>query len=619
MSWFVVMSSSSSPVHPVAIIGGGPIGLSASILLSIRKIPHILLERHTGTSIHPKACGINQRTTEIFRTMGVYDQVRAIACPDDIKVRTAWYTSLGKDAADGSGDDSQSLDGREIWSRYAWGGGPVAAEYETHSPARYEIVPQIRLEPLLAKRAKELNPDGLRYGAELTDLEERDGCVTLKVLDRKTGATEEVLAQYVIAADGGRFTTDKLGIKWLGERDILDMVTVHLRAPIRARHPDPRNFITWFTHPNAGGSIRTGFLYQIGPWPLDNPEDDSKEEWVFAFAPAADDPIRSNQDAIVDRIRSTLKLRDLPVEVISVSHWNVNALSAEKYRKGRVFLAGDAAHKIPPWGALGMNTGIQDVQNLIWKLGLALQDEEKYDSLLESYDTERRPVGRRIGQSSLNNMRSHTLDMDSALGIRSENSAEQNREAIRPFFDKTHPEHEKKRQAVEQASKVLDLEFKAPGAEVGWFYHGLGQATEEDHEPYLLEDGSLDTEVAIPSTVPGHNLPHVWVHKPGQGEQPLRDLLPLDKFLLIVDDDPGWDLIESNLVEIARVTTAEVSDGWAEPTQEWERLLGENEAVLVRPDGIIAWRGSWQDSLPQLWPIILERALYIGNDEIVRE
>lgn len=216
-------------VHHLVIIGGGPIGLSASILLSLRKIPHLLFERHTGTSIHPKACGINQRTTEIFRSMGIYEKVRAAACPDDVKTRTSWYTSLVTD--DGN---AGSVDGREIWSRDAWGGGPEAGAYERHSPARYEILPQIRLEPLLVERARELSPESLEFGSEVTDLEERasSGCVALKVLKRETGATREVLARFVIAADGGRGMTDKLGIKWTGERDILEMASVHFRARV---------------------------------------------------------------------------------------------------------------------------------------------------------------------------------------------------------------------------------------------------------------------------------------------------------------------------------------------------------------------------------------------------
>ena len=597
-------STSAQTVHPVAIIGGGPVGLSASILLSLRKIPHILLERHTGTSIHPKACGINQRTTEIFQLMGIYDEIRAVACPDDIKTRTAWYTSLGN-------QDANSVDGREIWSRDAWGGGPDAEEYETHSPARYEILPQIRLEPVLVKRAKSLSPESLRFGSEVTDLEERGSHVALKVLERETRATGEVLARFVIAADGGRGITDKLGIRWTGERDILEMASVHFRARIRERHPDPRNFITWFSHPDAGGSIRTGYLYQIGPWPFDSLEAQGIEEWVFACARTPNDPASFGRDDMLKRLRETLKLGELPVEIISLSHWNVQAISAERYREGRVFLAGDAAHKIPPWGALGMNTGIQDVQNLIWKLQLAL-DDEKYDHLLTSYDTERRPLGQRVGQSSLHNLRSHALVMDAALGMKPEHSSDENRAAIMAYFNQSHPEHAASRSAVEQASKVLDLEFKAPGLELGWFYPGLGGATEADHTSHFLEDGSLVSEMMLPSTVPGHNLPHVWVYQHGQ-KLPIRDLIPFNKLLLLVDDQPGWSLLKTNLVGIQQVTKSDAGNSWSEPTGEWARLLDGNDAVLLRPDGIIAWRGSWHSSLPQLWPAILDRALYISS------
>ncbi|KAG8156772.1 hypothetical protein KVR01_013377 [Diaporthe batatas] len=598
-------ASSDQTVHPVAIIGGGPVGLSASILLSLRNIPHVLLERHAGTSIHPKACGINQRTTEIFQLMGVYDQIRAVACPDDVKSRTAWYTSLGN-------QDGNAVDGREIWSRDSWGGGQYADEYERHSPARYEILPQIRLEPLLVSTAESLSPGSLKFGSEVTGLEERGSCVALKVLERATGVTSEVLARFVIAADGGRDITNKLGISWLGERDILEMASVHFRAQIRERHPDPRNFITWFSHPDAGGSIRTGYLYQIGPWPFDSLEAEASEEWVFACAQAPNDPVRFEREDMLKRLRETLKLGDLPVEIISLSHWTVQAVSAGRYREGRVFLAGDAAHRIPPWGALGMNTGIQDAQNLVWKLQMALEDEEKYAQLLTSYDTERRPLGHRVGQSSLHNLRSHALVMDAALGIKPEQCPRDNRSAIMAYFDQSHPDHATRRSAVEQASKVLDLEFKAPGLELGWFYPGLGGATEADHAPHLLENGNLMSQALLPSTIPGHNLPHVWVYKGGQ-ELPLRGLIPLGKLLLLVDEQPVWSSLEARTVHMERLSKSDKGDCWTEPTGEWARLLDGNEAVLLRPDGIITWRGSWHSSLPDLWPSVLDRALYTST------
>lgn len=567
----------------------------------------MLFERHAGTSIHPKACGINQRTTEIFREMGIYDAVRAIACPDDIKGRTAWYTSLRKGDAEG-GQNTDPVDGREIWSRDAWGCGVYADEYEKLSPARYEILPQIRLEPLLLQRARELNPEGLKFGHEVADVEERGDHAVLSVLARTTGTLEQCFARFVIAADGGRNVTDKLGVQWLGEKDILHMVSAHFKANLRERHPDPRNFMTWFSHPDAGGSIKTGYLYQIGPWPFDSPEAKAGEEWVFACAPIPNDPVSFDGDAMVQRLRNTLKLGDLSIEIVSLSHWHVNALSAETYRKGRVFLAGDAAHKIPPWGALGMNTGIQDVHNLVWKVHLALKDEKLYDALLQSYDIERRPVGQRVGQSSLYNMRSHGLVVDAALGMEPGKPPEENRKAVMPLFDASHPGHASKRRAVEAASKILDLEFKAPGMEVGWFYPGIGEATETDHAAHLLPDGNLNSEFAIPSTIPGHNLPHVWIYRNGE-KKAIRDLRPLNKLLLIVDANPGWCNLKSDLVEVEVINAT--GPAWVEPTGDWERLLAGQEAVLVRPDGILTWRGKWHESLPQSWFQVVRKALHV--------
>ena len=206
--------------NPVIIVGGGPVGLSCSILLSLRNIPHLLFERHATTSIHPKAAGINQRTTEIFRVMGIEDEVYAQAAPPTIAGRTAWYTSLGPA-------------GREIFSRDAWGGGQYREEYEAFSPSKYCILPQIRLEPILKRRAVELNPNGSFFNHEVLRVANVDGGGYIEVRNRASGNVRIETASYVVVADGGRMFTEQLGVSWSGEAGLFDMVTAHIRAPIR--------------------------------------------------------------------------------------------------------------------------------------------------------------------------------------------------------------------------------------------------------------------------------------------------------------------------------------------------------------------------------------------------
>lgn len=585
-------------ILPLVIVGGGPIGLSCSILLSLRSIPHVVFERHTSTSIHPKAAGINQRTMEIFRVMGIEEDVYARAAPANIAGRTAWYTSLGNE-------------GREIFSRDAWGGGEYQDEYEGFSPSKYCILPQIRLEPILKRRAVELNQTGIFYNCEVLDVQNDADCARVSVQDRSTNHVREVRASYVVVADGGRSMTDRLGIRWCGEGRLYDMVTAHIRSPIRQLHPDPTNFMTWFTNPEMGGSTKTGYLYQIGPWPaaLTYPE---LEEWVFACGRSSDDPESFDKDSMLERLRKTIAIPDLPIELLTFSHWTVNALFAEHYRAGRIFLAGDACHKIPPWGALGMNTGVQDIQNLVWKLDLALKDQTRYDALLDTYERERRDVGERVGLTSLANMRSHSNGIDKALGVTADQSRQENVEAAAAFFDPAHPDHSQKKAAIAEASKQLDTEFKAPGFEVGWFYPSADLDGEggERHGGQLDLDGKLVHHTYYESTIPGHHLPHVWVEDRRSGRRcALRDLLHLEKLTLFAGSRASGASKDGR----AQVVSVGGPNGWQDKSGKWEILRGVDESggVLVRPDGIVAWRGPLEECDAVRWTQLIDRILLV--------
>jgi 2-polyprenyl-6-methoxyphenol hydroxylase-like FAD-dependent oxidoreductase len=268
--------------------------------------------------------------------MGVEDEVYAQAAPAEIAGRTAWYTSLGDE-------------GKEVFSRDAWGGGQYEAEYATHSPSKYCILPQIRLEPILKRRAIELNPVGIRSYHEVLAVDNQPNFTEVTVQNRETKEIIRHRARYVIIADGGRQFTDKLGISWGGEANLTTMISVHIRAPIRPLHHDARNFMTWFTNPAMGGSTRTGYLYQLGPWPeaMTNPK---AEEWMFVCGITEDDPQVFDEETALARAKKTIGIPDLQIELLSLTHWTVNAVYASKWRAERCLLVGDSAHRIPPWG-----------------------------------------------------------------------------------------------------------------------------------------------------------------------------------------------------------------------------------------------------------------------------
>ena len=320
---------------PVVIIGGGPVGLVCSALLSLQGINHVVFERQPDTSIHPKAVGLNQRTIEIFRKIGVEHEVLRQAAPPSMSGRTAWYTSFGPN-------------GREICARYAWGGGPYQEAFEKASPCGYALLPQIRLEPILKQRALQLNAN-IFYSHEVDAVEDKEDHVLVSFHERGKARNATILATYTLGCDGGRALASQLGISMNGESDIVDMVTAHIRSPLSKHRPDPSVFLHWFISPELGGSLKTGYLYHIGPYPM-HPE---TEEWVFGCARLPHERSKPfSKPDMRQRIQQTLKISELEVEVFSLSHWYVNAIVAEKYRSkgGRVFLVGDAAHRIPPWG-----------------------------------------------------------------------------------------------------------------------------------------------------------------------------------------------------------------------------------------------------------------------------
>jgi 2,4-dichlorophenol 6-monooxygenase len=566
------MSDEPSNV-PVLIAGGGPAGLTASMLLSRLGIESLLVERRPGTSDLPKAHILNQRTMEIFSICGVADEVYEQGSPIEFMSRVAWYTSL---------TGPTELHGREIARCDSWGGGPDAPAYAAASRMRSTNLPQMRLEPILRRQAEALAPGRLRFSHEVVELHQDGDGVTVTVEDREAGNRYDVRAQFVIGADGGRTIGHAIGALLEGERDLVKMVSTHIKADISALNPDPACCIYWFINPDSAGSIGSGVLVKMGGrgW------GGNSDEWVFGCATTPDDPQVFDAPHVIDRVRRAVGDPELEVEIVRISPWRVEALVADRYGEGRVFLAGDAAHRHPPTGGLGLNAAVQDVHNLTWKLAAVLKGAADI-GLLETYETERRPVGQAIVAQSLSSFFQHA-EIDQAVGI-APDAPGPGWAALAELFSDSM-DGEQKRAEVNAAATRKRNEFAAHNIEIGYSYEAGAlvpdDAPAEERDPTSFR----------PSARPGSRMPHAWV---GSGVECVStyELVDPGRFTLFVGDDgQSWRDAATKLRQTRGlaldVITIGARTGLADRDGTWRRhsQVGEDGAVLVRPDHHVAWR-----------------------------
>jgi putative polyketide hydroxylase len=505
---------------PVLVVGGGPVGLTASLYLSLFGIESLLVERHPGTAILPKARALNARTMEMYRQIDLEDAIRAVAMPDRFGGTILW---------------SESLAGREIKRLHP---GRGSAANQALSIAGNCGCSQDILEPVLRQRAETAGTGRLRFGTALRELNcDADG-VTATIEDAE-GCSEQVRARYLIAADGSQSRIrQQLGIGRRGEADVYDSINIHLRAdltPWIAERPAALYLIeqpelrgTFLT---INGSDRWGFLVTS----LSH----------YGFTPEQFTPAFSTEI-----VRRAVGVADLAVEVLGVSAWKASAMVAERYRAGPVFLAGDAAHEMPPTGGFGLNTGVQDAQNLAWKLAAVLRGEAG-DALLDSYDAERRPVGEAVTHTSL-------------LNALSMGRTARQTEAVLP-----------RKEFLNEIGLVF-----------GARYASRAVVSQEEQAP--VADA---IEAYVPSAAPGCRAPHVALRK-GSQKLSTTDLLGRGFVLLTAPAGSAWRAAADRL-EGPRVANAVIGDEIREEDGgDWLAAYGlrEDGAILVRPDGHVAWR-----------------------------
>ncbi|OBF29736.1 FAD-dependent monooxygenase [Mycobacterium sp. ACS4331] len=569
----------SDSTVPVLIVGGGGAGLSASMLLSTLGVGSLLVSALPTTSTVPKAHVLGQRTMEIYTEVGAADEICRLGTPQENLAATGVYAAVR-----GSNPNA----GREIGKLELWGAGYRDPEYIDASSCPTANLPQIRLEPILKARAEELNPGGVRFHHELVGLEQGPDGVRSTIRDLSTGAEYQVDSQYVIGADGGRTINGMLGITLQGERDILSMVSVHMSADLSGVLDDDSVLLRALVNPDLyGGALSGGVMCPMGP---DNWGTKS-EEWVFHIGYPFGDPDAGDREKVIDRMKSLLGLPDLDPEIHAVSVWTMEGVIADRFRVGRVFIAGDAAHKHPPTSGLGLNSAVHDVQNLCWKLAEVLSGRAR-EALLDTYEIERRPVLERNIANSVRCTRNR-IAFEAALGLSPEKSPEENWSELEILWDQSHPEHNERADIVSNALATLSGEFRHHGLEYGFTHTSDAVVDDGSPAPVAIDEIRLYE----PSTRPGSPLPHAMVSRRGE-VFPLQNLAHGGKFVLVAGEDGGaWvdaarKIAEGTELPLEAVTVGADDADLVDVRFAWlrKREITRQGAVLVRPDRFIGFR-----------------------------
>lgn len=568
----------------VLIVGSGPAGASAALFLSTLGIPNIMITKYRWTANTPRAHITNQRTMEIFRDVGIEDQVLAEATPHEQMGDTVFCSSLA---------------GEEIGRVLTWGTHPARhGDYRLSSPSMNCDIPQTLLEPILVKNATVRGTQS-QFSTEYLSHVQDDNGVTVRVLNRLTGQEYLIRAKYLIGADGARSkVAADLELPMEGKMDIAGSMNITFTADLSELVQHRPSVLYWVLQPGSNiGGIGAGLVRMVRPW----------NEWlvVWGFDISQGAPEVTEEDAL-GIVRNLTGVDDLEATITGISLWGNNEQFATHLQSGRVFCAGDAVHKHPPSNGLGSNTSIQDSYNLAWKLAGVINGWADR-SLLDTYTTERAPIARQI-VTRANQSGREFGQLFEALGIAPGQTEAEMRAAIESRKDPTS-QGSAKRAAIREAMELKNYEFNAHGVEIGQHYQSAAVVPADSTPPEPTRDRELYYE---PTTVPGARLPHAWVGT-SKKKKSTHDLVPYGSFALLTGIsgqgwvDPAQAVAEEMGIDLNIVVIGpgqKVTDLYF----DWDRLreIPEEGAIVVRPDKHIGWR---YESLPESPDAVLREAL----------
>lgn len=518
---------------PVLIVGGGPIGLAMSIDLARRGVHSVLLEQGDGTIEHPRTGLVAIRTMEAFRMWGISQQVRACGFPEDYNLSMVFCTSL----------NGLLLD-REPYPSMR--DSPTPAE----TPEKKQRCPQLWLQPILTEAALASPRADILFEHRFLQLEQDGESVHAEALDLRTGHTRRFRAQYLLGCDGASSQVrEQAGIAMQG-RLLSYSINILIKSVGLAD-----------THP-MGQAERYMFVGPEGMWG-NLTVVDGADIWRLTVLGSDEKMDLSSFDAAawVRRALGGPNGTGAEFEILSVTPWRRSEMLADRYDNGRVLLVGDSAHTMSPTGGMGMNTGIQEVLDLGWKLQ-GLLEGWGGPALLRSYDIERRPIAQRNTRFSTQNFK-----------------AWQDTPDPRAVCDET-PEGERTRAALgKRLRDSTRVEWESMGLQIGHRY---------DESPICIPDGTApvpdDFRVYVPNARPGARAPHVWL-KDGRS---ILDLFGRSFVLLNFAQDNADDVRAMLSAAAALRVPFEV----AALSDEFDAArIYAAKLVLVRPDGHVAWRG----------------------------
>jgi 2-polyprenyl-6-methoxyphenol hydroxylase-like FAD-dependent oxidoreductase len=530
----------------VLVVGGGPVGLVETLLLRQLGLDVVVVEQRTEVQSAPAAHVVSARTFEVLRSLGIdMDEVDALCQRPDEGAWVRWVPSLGSP---------------EI-GHVPFEGLHLAPAEHPPSPHPLRNLSQHRLEPLLRRHV----PD-LHGGVAWRSVVEDDGGCTSTVEDLATGESTTITSRFVVGCDGaGSAVRRQLGIEMVGPDEIESFLAIHVAADLRSLVGDQQATLYWITDPATMGTFVAH---------------DLASSWVYMTQfDAAADSLEHYDDARAEAIvrRAGGIPDETPLDVRHVSTWRMTCQVASAFRSGSCFLVGDAAHRFPPTGGLGLNSGVADAQNLAWKLGLILSGGAA-DDLLATYEAERRPIVEHCAQVSLENAL-RLIEVWMALEVTDDPVASQAK------MDEVLSTAEG-RAAVAAAIANQSEHFDQLGVQLGMIYDAPGAVVVSDGSEAPQPENPVRTYV--PSTTPGARLPHVVVEREGV-EVSTLDLVEPGRFLLLTASEEWAAASTSTGPPVATVV---VGRDVLDPTGAWTALaeIGEDGALLVRPDQHVAWR-----------------------------